>query len=107
MIRLAILSLALLIAGCKTCPDPAFPRAADVEAITAPRPKIPPAALDPKNPTAAAIARSADREWGTAVSDAGGRLCRYFEKMGMPGIVCPPAKVDDAAAPLRAAASDR
>lgn len=89
MIRLAALSLALLTAGCKTCPDPAFPRAADVAVITAPRPKIPPAALDPENPTAAANYQSADRAWGNAVSDSGGRICRYLEGMGMPGIECP------------------
>ena len=90
MMRLAALSLALLAAGCKTCPDPAFPRVGDVEAITAPRPKIPPAALDPNNPTAAANYQSADRAWGKSVSDAGGRICRYLERIGMPGLVCPP-----------------
>lgn len=89
MIRFAALSLALLASGCKTCPNPAFPRAGDVAAITAARPKIPPAALDPHNPTAAANYQSADRAWGKAVSDSGGRICRYFELMGMPGIKCP------------------
>ncbi len=98
MIRLAALSLALLAAGCKTCPDPAFPRAGDIAAITAPRPKIPPAALDPKNPTAAANYESADRSWGKAVSNAGGRICRYFEKMGMSGIVCPEASPEPVSA---------
>lgn len=92
MIRRAALSLALLAAGCKTCPDLAFPRVSDVEAITAPRPKIPPAALDPSNPTAAANYQSADRAWGKSVSDAGGRLCRYLEGLGMLGIECPPAE---------------
>ncbi|TDW65333.1 hypothetical protein EDF57_103517 [Novosphingobium sp. PhB55] len=92
MIRLAALSLALLAAGCKTCPDPAFPRAADVAALTAPRPKIPPAALDPGNPTAAANYQSADRAWGKSISDSGSRVCRYFERVGMPGVKCPPAE---------------
>ena len=92
MIRLAALSLALLAAGCKTCPNPAFPRADDVAALTAPRPKIPPAALDPANPTAAANYQSADRSWGKSVSDSGARICRYFERMGMPGLKCPTAE---------------
>ncbi len=92
MIRLAALSLALLVAGCKTCPDPAFPRVGDVQAITAPRPKIPPAALDPENPTAAANYQSADRAWGKSISDAGGRICVYLKRLGMPGIKCPVAE---------------
>ncbi|GFE73436.1 hypothetical protein [Novosphingobium sp. TCA1] len=107
MIRLAALSLALLLAGCKTCPALDFPRAADVAAITAPRPKIPPAALDPENPTAAANYQSADRAWSKAVSDSGGRICRYLARLGMPGIVCPPALPDDAAARGGATASER
>ena len=92
MIRFAALSLALLAAGCKTCPDAGFPRLSDVEAITTPRPKIPPAALDPANPTAAANYQSADRAWGNSISDSGARICRYLEKMGMPGVKCPPAR---------------
>lgn len=91
MIRAAVLSVALLATGCKTCPDPAFPRLGDIEAITAPRPKIPPAALDPNNPTAAANYQSADRAWGNSVSDAGRRLCHFFHDMGMQGLTCPPA----------------
>lgn len=89
MIRIASLSLALLLAGCKTCPDLTFPRVGDVQAITAPRPKIPPAALDPENPTAAANYQSADRAWGKSVSDAGGRICVYLRRLGMAGIECP------------------
>ncbi|PZQ52061.1 MAG: hypothetical protein DI555_19835 [Novosphingobium pentaromativorans] len=107
MIRLAALPLILLMAGCKTFPALDFPRAADVAAITTPRPKIPPAALDPENPTAAANYQSADRAWSKAVSDSGARICRYLARLGMPGIVCPPALRDDAAARGGAAASER
>jgi hypothetical protein len=106
MIRVAALPLALLAAGCKTCPDPAFPRVGDVEAIITPRPKIPPAALDPNNPTADANYQSADRAWGKSVSDAGARICRYLESMGMPGIRCPHAEADDPAARGGAAGSE-
>lgn len=88
MIRHAALALFLLAAGCKTCPDPGFPRPDDIAAITAPRPKIPPAALDPKNPTAAANYQSADRAWSEAVSDAGRRLCMFFKDQGMKGLDC-------------------
>lgn len=85
---------AALLAGCKSCPTPGFPRQADVAAIVAPRPKIPPAALDPQNATAAANYQSADRDWGRSVSDAGGRICRALVAMGMVGVSCPEGAAD-------------
>lgn len=110
MIRLAALLLALLVAGCKTCPALDFPRAADVTAITAPRPKIPPAALDPENPTAAANYQSADRRieqggqrfWRphlplpSAIGDAGHRV----PKSGRLVAGRPPSRMSRAAKPL-------
>ena len=88
--RCLTLLLVLAMAACSP-KQTGFPRAADVQMIVTPRPKIPAAALDPSNPTAAANYQSQDRAWSKAVSDAGARICRALVAMGMEGVQCPVA----------------
>lgn len=87
-LAVALCLLVLAMAACSP-KQTGFPRAADVQTIVTPRPKIPAAALDPNNPTAAANYQSQDRAWSKAVSDAGARICRALVAMGMEGVECP------------------
>lgn len=89
------LTRALLIAaslwlapGCagRERPTPIFPPAADLAVEV--KPRLDPAAVDSE---AALDAHDIALEaWGERGWAAVGRLCRYFERQGMPALDCPP-----------------
>ena len=88
IVRPLLLLLPLIASACATQAS-RFPPRADVEAAAERKPA----------PTADIVisSRASDRynveveAWGERVSAAGGRLCRYFKRNGMP-VDCPEAK---------------
>lgn len=88
--RLPLLLLPLLASGC-AAPGTVYPPRADLVAVTEPKP-VP--RLEIVTSQQAADQYSADVEnWGDRVSAAGGRLCRFYQRIKMPDLsFCPPAK---------------
>lgn len=88
--RLAALSalppMLLLASGCLT--SGGFPPLADVKAATEAKP-VPDDAIA-TDPVAEAHYNADVESWGDRLSAAGGRLCRFFEAIKMPGLTgCP------------------
>lgn len=84
MKHLAVLP-ALALAACTTT-TAGYPPRADVEAVTAAKPK--PTAAILTDPAANALYASKIEAWGDAISAAGKRLCRFYETTGM-DVDCP------------------
>lgn len=78
---------ALLLSGCTTTERVGLPAKADVEALTEAKPM--PSAAILTDPAANDRYNSEVEGWGDRLSAAGGRLCRYFDGLGMPGLDCP------------------
>ena len=77
----AILALALLCASCGEHPAVGLPPAADVAAVVEKKPAPTEAILT--DPNASSRYNKAIETWGDRISTAGGRLCRYFKRLGM------------------------
>lgn len=68
-----------------------FPPAADLS--VSPKPRIDPSVLDSE---VADVAHDiAIEARGDALALQVGRLCRYFDRQGMPGLDCPPAETPE------------
>lgn len=59
---------------------PIFPARADIEALTAPKPLATPDIVADEE--AYAAHQVAVESWGISLSLAGGRVCRWFNRMG-------------------------
>jgi len=55
--------------------------------VTEPKP-VPPDSIV-TDPVASAHYNAAVESWGDRLYSAGGRLCRFFERIKMPGLECP------------------
>ncbi|HUD28944.1 MAG TPA: hypothetical protein VMQ93_08745 [Novosphingobium sp.] len=75
----------LLLSGCKT--TDAWPPRQDLVEVTAVKPEPPADILT--DPAAGDRYDSAIEAWGDGVRAAGMRLCRFYERTGMPAISCP------------------
>lgn len=74
--------------------SPPFPPAADLS--ISPKPRIDPSVLDSE---AADVAHDiAIEARGDQLALQVGRLCRYFDRRGMPGLDCPPPTPGESAA---------
>lgn len=83
----AILTMALVCAGCGEHPAVGLPPADDVAAVVERKPATTEAILT--DPAASARYNAAVEAWGDRISAAGGRLCRYFANLGMKKPGCP------------------
>lgn len=74
----------LLVSGCEGqgTPPQTFPPSADVEAVTAAKPKPTPDIVT--DPQANERYNAAVESWGDRLHDAGVRLCTYLKSMGAP-----------------------
>lgn len=75
----------LLLSACKT--TSAYPPHQDLAAVTEAKPT--PGADILTDPAAGDRYDSAIEGWGDRVRAAGMRLCRFYERTGMPGVACP------------------
>ena len=65
-----------------------YPPVADLQAVTEAKP-VPSDAIA-SDPTAEALYNASVESWGDRLSSAGGRLCRFFRRTGMPDLTfCP------------------
>ena len=78
-------SLGVAVASCET-PGAAFPRAEDL--TVQPKPAPPDEVLTSR--IAGEKHDNAIEAWGEAGWAQVGRLCRFFDEMGMKGLSCPP-----------------
>lgn len=81
----ALLPMLLLVSGCGS--SGGYPPLADLQAVTEAKP-VPSDAIA-TDPQAEAHYNADVEGWGDRVSSAGKRLCRFFERVKMPGVVCP------------------
>ena len=92
----ALLLMLLLASGCAT--SAGFPPLADLQATTEAKPV--PGDEIATDPVAEAHYNAALESWGDRLGAAGGRLCRFFLGVKMPGLAkCPNAPA--AASPAR------
>ncbi|WP_159975913.1 MULTISPECIES: hypothetical protein [unclassified Novosphingobium] len=80
-----VAAMVLLLTACKTTGT--YPAREDVEAATEAKPA--PTAAILTDPNADARYNASIEAWGDRVRAAGVRLCRFYERTGMPGIACP------------------
>jgi hypothetical protein len=79
----------LLASGCAS--SGAFPPPADLAALIEPKP-IPGDEIA-SDSVAEARYNAALESWGERLSAAGGRLCRFYRRLSMPGLApCPPVR---------------
>lgn len=64
-----------------------FPPLAELKAVTEAKP-IPGDEIA-SDPAAEAHYNASVEAWGDRLSSAGGRLCRFFERLKMPALSCP------------------
>ncbi|EJL21879.1 hypothetical protein [Novosphingobium sp. AP12] len=83
--RTTVLAALLLLSACKT--TSAFPPRQDMVEVTEAKPT--PGADILTDPAAGDRYDSAIEGWGDRVRAAGMRLCRFYERTGMPDVVCP------------------
>lgn len=88
---LALLPVLLVASACdkRVSIEMPKPPVADIEAVTAPKPK--PVGDIVNDDKAAARHSEALESWGEGLSAAGVRLCRWFHDAGVP-VVCPEPK---------------
>lgn len=68
-----------------------YPPVADLQAVIEEKPQATEAILT--DPVADALYNASIESWGDRISSAGGRLCRFFKKVEMPGVdFCPTSK---------------
>lgn len=84
-VGLGLIFLALSTAACTTTGG--YPPRADIAAATEAKPR--PGVDILTDPSANDRYNSDIEAWGERVRAAGMRLCRFFERTGMPGIACP------------------
>lgn len=92
---LPLLASALLVSSCGPMvrERPIFPPAADVRDLVKEKPKADPSIVDDEE---AHARHNADVEaWGIERWLAGGRLCRWYNKMGAKYDFCPPPTEPD------------
>ena len=84
-------AFALLASSCAptVIEKPIFPRRADVQALVVDKPRATPEIVT--DPEARAAHNAAVESWGIGGWLAGGRLCRWFNRMGADYDFCPPA----------------
>ena len=75
----------LLLSACKT--TTAYPPRQDIAEVTETKPM--PGADILTDPAAGDRYDSAVEGWGDRVRAAGMRLCRFYERTGMPAVACP------------------
>jgi hypothetical protein len=83
--RIAIPAALVLLAACKT--TSAFPPAKDIAEVTERKPA--PKGEILTDADAGDLYDSDIEAWGERVRAAGMRLCRFYERTGMPDIACP------------------
>jgi len=88
MASLMIASFGVAVASCET-PGTAFPSATDLR--VEPKPVPPDEVLTSR--IAGEMHDNAVEAWGEAGWAQIGRLCRFFDDMGMEGLNCPPPEV--------------
>ena len=81
----SLLAAILLLSACKT--TSAFPSRQDIVEVTEAKPAPGPDILT--DPEAGDRYDSAIEGWGDRVRAAGMRLCRFYERTGMPSLQCP------------------
>ena len=78
-------SLLLTVSGCGN--SAGYPPLAEIKALTEPKPV--PGDDIVTDPVASARHGVAVEGWGDRLWSAGGRLCRFYERIGMKGLDCP------------------